>query len=175
MAEGPERITTWHRYLMEMALLSARKSSDDSMGVGCVIVGPDNEVRATGYNGLPRGVEYTPERRGRPAKYAWTEHAERNAIYNAARVGTPLLGCTAYIACTDLVRGGCVPCAECCRALIQTGIREIVEFYVGRPDSAGRPWAAALDDSLAMLDEAGVVLTLLDPQTFVPVECSGSF
>jgi dCMP deaminase len=170
MADEPERITTWHRYLMEMALLSARKSPDDSLGVGCVIVGPDHEVRTTGYNGLPRGIEYTPARRARPEKYVWVEHAERNAIYNAARVGTPLLGCTAYVACTDLVRGGCAPCADCCRALIQAGVTEIVEFYVEHPDSQGRPWAATLDASITMLRETGVKLTLIDRDSFEPVE-----
>ena len=165
-----ERITSWHHYLMEMAMLSARKSADDSLGVGCVIVGPDHEVRTTGYNGLPRGIEYTDERRQRPTKYVWTEHAERNAIYNAARVGTPLLGCTAYIACTDRVRGGYAPCSDCCRALIQAGIVEIVEFNVRAAESEGRPWAATLEASLEMMRETGVKLTLLDPDTFEPVE-----
>lgn len=170
MSENPERITTWHRYLMEMALLSARKSSDDSMGVGCVIVGPDNEVRATGYNGLPRGIEYTPERRQRPTKYAWTEHAERNAIYNAARVGTSLMGCTAYCACTDRLRGGYAPCADCCRGLIQSGITKIVEFNVDPAETEGRPWAATIGASLQMMRESGIALVLIDPETFEEVD-----
>lgn len=170
MSDEPERITSWHRYLMEMAILCARKSPDDSLGVGCVIVGPDREVRTTGYNGLPRGIEYTPERRSRPAKYTWTEHAERNAIYNAARMGTSLLGCTAYVACTDRVRGGYAPCAECCRGLIQAGVTRIVEFNVGPAETEGRPWAATLPDSLQMMREAGIDFVLLDPGTFEEVD-----
>lgn len=154
---------------MEMALLSARKSRDSSLGVGCVIVGPDHEVRATGYNGFPRGIEYNDERSQRPAKYTWTEHGERNAVYNAARVGVPLQGCTAYVACTDPARGGYVPCAQCCRALIQVGIVEVVEFNVTAAEAEGRPWAATVDVSLEMLREAGVKLTLLDPETYEPV------
>ena len=60
--------------------------------VGTVIVGPDNEVRSTGFNGLPRGVrDDLEERHSRitGAKYIWSCHAEQNAIFNAARIGVP--------------------------------------------------------------------------------------
>ena len=80
----------WNEYFMAMARLVAKKSKDPSMQVGVVIVGPDHEVRSTGFNGFARGVnENYSSRWGRPAKYKWVEHAERNAIYNAARMGTP--------------------------------------------------------------------------------------
>jgi dCMP deaminase len=59
-----------------------------------------------------------PERLERPTKYLWMEHAERNAIYNAARCGTPLEGCTLYVEI--------MPCMDCGRALVQAGIREVV-------------------------------------------------
>ena len=66
----------------------AEWSKDRSTKVGCVVIGPDREVRSMGYNGFPRGINDEIERRhARPDKY--TEHAERNAIYNAARVGVP--------------------------------------------------------------------------------------
>jgi len=52
--------------------------------IGCVIVGPNHEIRSTGYNSFPRGIrDDVPERLERPAKYLWLEHAERNAICNA--------------------------------------------------------------------------------------------
>src|SRR5437868_5461955 len=119
----------WDLHFLAMAELIAKKSKDNSMGVGCVIVGPDKEVRSTGYNGFPRHIDYTEARLQRPEKYLWTEHGERNAVYNAARVGIPLKGCTAYIACTDLERGGHAPCIDCARALLQSGIIEIVEYH----------------------------------------------
>lgn len=51
---------------------------------GAIVVGPDREIRATGYNGLVRGVnDDIPERMERPTKYDFFEHAERNAVYNA--------------------------------------------------------------------------------------------
>ena len=164
-----DKQSTWHKYFMDMAMLAANKSGDDSLGVGCVIVGPNNEVRSTGYNGLPRGLEYTPERRERPAKYAWTEHAERNAIYNAARVGVPLEGCRAYIVCTDLKRGGRTPCVDCTRALIQSGIVEIIEFDTGLAEGPGRTWVESLKVVEPMLQEAGVQITHLSPETYKPI------
>ena len=101
--------------------LSSR-SKDPNTQVSCVIAGPENNIRATGYNSLPRGVrddvEIYPERFERPEKYMWIEHAERNAIYSAARIGVPLAG--SRLICQLL------PCMDCGRAIVQTGIIEIV-------------------------------------------------
>jgi dCMP deaminase len=84
-----------------------------------VIAGPAHEIRSTGYNSLPRGIrDDVPERLERPTKYLWMEHAERNAIYNAARCGTPLEGCTLYVEI--------MPCMDCARAIVQAGIREVI-------------------------------------------------
>lgn len=154
-----EKQIEWDLHFLAMAKLIAKKSKDNSLGVGCVIVGPDKEVRSTGYNGLPRHVEYNDARRERPEKYLWTEHGERNAIYNAARVGIPLNGCSAYIACTDLERGGNAPCVDCARGLIQAGIVEIVEYNTGNPSQEkDRKWAESTVKSIEMLAEAGIVL-----------------
>ena len=101
--------------------LSSR-SKDPNTQVSCVIAGPENNIRATGYNSLPRGVrddvELYPERFERPEKYMWIEHAERNAIYSAARIGVPLAG--SRLICQLL------PCMDCGRAIIQVGIVEII-------------------------------------------------
>uniref|UniRef100_UPI0035253B42 deoxycytidylate deaminase n=1 Tax=Salmonella enterica TaxID=28901 RepID=UPI0035253B42 len=102
-------------YFINLARSVSERSKDRSTKVGCVIVGPDNEIRSTGYNSFPRGInDDAPERHARPEKYLWTEHAERNAIYAAARVGTPLKGCRAYLPW--------FPCMGCARALVQSGI-----------------------------------------------------
>lgn len=95
------------------------RSKDPNTQFSCVIVGPENNIRATGYNSLPRGIrDDVPERLERPEKYMWIEHAERNAIYSAARIGVPLAGCR-------LIAGG-LPCMDCGRAIIQVGIVEVV-------------------------------------------------
>ena len=69
-----------------MANLVAKKSKDQSTQIGAVIVGPDNEIRSTGYNSFPKGLnDDLQERQERPEKYYWIEHAERNALYNASQ------------------------------------------------------------------------------------------
>ena len=109
----------WDAYFMKMAYHVASKSKDRSIKVGCVAVGDGNSVLSTGYNGFPRGVDdENEEYHTRPAKYDWTEHAERNTVYNAARNGIRLLYSTVYS--TSL------PCADCARAFVQSGVRRLV-------------------------------------------------
>ncbi len=113
------QIPGWDEYYLNICDVVAARSKDPNTHVGCVIAGPAHEIRSTGYNSLPRGIrDDVPERLVRPTKYLWMEHAERNAIYNAARCGTPLEGCTIYIAL--------MPCMDCARAIVQAGIREVV-------------------------------------------------
>ena len=138
----------WDRRFVEMAELVATWSKDTTQ-VGCVIVGPDREVRSVGYNGLPRCVDEREERITRPEKYLWTEHAERNAIYNAALVGIPLKGCTLYCSW--------VPCMDCGRAIIQSGIGCVVGR--AKQDGDGK-WSDELRKTIGMLDEAGVEFRL---------------
>jgi dCMP deaminase len=111
---------TWHNYFMEMAHHVASRSKDPNTKVGCVVASADKVVVATGYNGIPRGVEDLPERMERPAKYLWTAHAEENAVAQAARVGARLDGGVVYVTHQ--------PCSRCARSLIQAGIRTV---YVG--------------------------------------------
>jgi dCMP deaminase len=97
----------------------ASRSKDPNTQVGCVVVGPAHEIRSTGYNSFPRGIrDDVPERLERPTKYLWIEHAERNAICNAARTGARLESCTIYV---DIM-----PCMDCARAIVQAGICEVV-------------------------------------------------
>lgn len=106
---------TWVKYFMSIALTVSKKSKDQSTQVGAIIVGPGNEIISTGFNGMPRGVnDDVPERHERPEKYFWMEHAERNAIYSAAKIGVPTKGCRMY--CTH------PPCMDCGRGIIQSGI-----------------------------------------------------
>lgn len=108
----------WTDYFLAMAHLVASKSKDPSTKVGCVVITEDKVVAATGYNGLPRGVEDKAERMERPTKYLWTSHAEENAVAQAARVGMKLKGGTAFV--THM------PCSRCARTLIQAGIERVI-------------------------------------------------
>lgn len=110
---------SWDSYFMTLAYLVAMKSKDKSTKIGAVIVGPDKEIRSTGYNSFIRCInDDVPERQERPEKYYWFEHAERNAIYNASLIGISLKNCTIY------TPG--MPCADCMRGVLQSGITEIV-------------------------------------------------
>lgn len=133
----------WDKRFMELARHIGQWSKDRSRQVGCVIVGPNNEVRATGFNGFPRGADDEISlRHDRPAKYLWTEHAERNAIYNAARIGISLDGCRMYVPW--------FPCMDCARAIVQVGIQELVAL---RPDETDPKWGADFSAALELFKE----------------------
>ena len=90
-------MTDWVERWFVIAEEFASWSKDRSTQVGCVIVGDSNQILSGGYNGFPRGVvDDIDSRHERPAKYLWTEHAERNAIYNAARHGIRLESASLY-------------------------------------------------------------------------------
>jgi len=119
-------------------------SEDRSTKTGAIIAAADGFVLSAGCNSLPLGVQDSDARRIRPAKYDWTEHAERNAIYHAAKHGIPLRGSTMYMRW--------FPCVDCARAVIQSGIIKLVcEKYEGKDDPR---WAFAA--AKTMLEEAGV-------------------
>ena len=139
---------SWDQYFLKMCKLVASKSPDPSTQCGCVIVGPDNEVRTTGYNGMPRGIESTPEREERPEKYYWYEHAECNAIFNAARAGIAMKGCTAY------VTG--IPCPSCVRAFIQSGIIQVIVPLNGHNPDHNKGWKEKYECSWKMLRSANI-------------------
>jgi dCMP deaminase len=140
---------------MDQALQIGSWSKDRSRGVGCVIVGSANQILSHGYNGFPRGVnDDVDARHERPAKYAWTEHAERNAIFNAARTGTALEGAVMYLPW--------FPCCDCARAIAQAGIATLVAL----PHSVHEPrWGGQFAVSDQILGEAGVVVRLVEGST----------
>lgn len=165
ISAGPK---SWDTYFIEMAILASSKSKDNSTKVGCVIVSSDNAVLTTGFNGFPRGVVETSEWDAldipgkpkisdrwnkRPEKYQWVEHAERNAVYNAAREGIALKGARAYLNWAP------EPCADCARALIQAGIVEIIGPNIPFGGAGNGVHYHTDKDSVSyiMLEEAGVL------------------
>ncbi len=146
----------WHDYFLNDCLHKLTMSKDPNTMVGAVIVGPDKEVRSTGFNGFPRGIADTADRlSNRELKNKLMVHAEMNAILSAARIGVPLKHCTLYLACTDAsgkVWGG-PPCTRCTVEIIQTGISTIVS----RPFKTGpSKWKDDIEFSRSLLEEAGV-------------------
>jgi dCMP deaminase len=139
----------WKEYFRNIVHQIKLKSKDEKTQIGAVIVGQDNEIVSTGYNSFPRGIsDDISERQERPEKYFWFEHAERNAIYNAARIGVSTKGTTMYLTCG-------IPCADCCRGIINAGITTIV-CEVGEAGAKGPKWEESGKRSLQMFNEAGV-------------------
>lgn len=151
MKTDQQRQLVWDNYFLDIAEVVRKKSKDPSTKCGAVIVGRDKQIVSTGFNGFPRGIdEDDPSRWERPVKYQFVEHAERNAIYNAARTGVSLAGCTVY-----LVGLGppTLPCVECAKAIIQSGIKRVCgRAYKTMPES----WADDFRFSGALLREADV-------------------
>ena len=148
---------TWDELFILQAALISQKSKDPSTKVGCVIVNDDNVILSTGFNGFPRGIDeiHNESRWKRPEKYHWVEHAERNAIFNAARVGVSLNGAKAYLNWEPK------PCADCTRALIQAGIKQVIgPERTWKGVGTGKHYS--IDYSDEMLREAGVKVTYID-------------
>lgn len=138
----------WDWRFLELARHIAGWSKDGT-GVGAVVIGPAREVRSTGYNGFPPGVDDTPpERRQRPEKYDWTAHAEENAIAFAALTGAVLQGCTLY--------STMFPCATCARLIIRAGIKRLVAPPAPAPIGVEGDWRVGCQRALQMFKEAGV-------------------
>lgn len=139
------KVISWDEYFMSVAKLSAFRSKDPNTQVGACIVNEDNKIVGVGYNGLPWGCEDTEfpwqvrEGELHETKYPYVVHAELNAILNST---TSLKGCRIYVSL--------FPCHECVKAIIQSGIREIV-FEDDKYNGTQSDMAAK-----RMLDMAGV-------------------
>ena len=111
---------SWDEYFMGIAYLSAMRSKDPSTQVGACIVDTDHKVVSIGYNGMPIGCkdDQLPwgKSEGLDSKYLYVCHAELNAILNIR--STSLKNCTIYVSL--------FPCNECAKAIIQSGIKEVV-------------------------------------------------
>ena len=147
----------WVEYFYNIANEVKNKSKDKRTQIGAVIVGKNKEIVSTGYNSFPRGInDWDEERQERPEKYYWFEHAERNAIYNAARIGVSTEGCTMYLTCG-------IPCADCARGIINAGITRI--FVMRGGGAKSQKWVDSAERSMQMFEEAGVNVQWYDIET----------
>lgn len=144
---------SWDEYFMQMAQLTAQRSTCLRRKVGAVIV-KDKHIIATGYNGAPRGLKHCVELggclreklkipSGQRHELCRALHAEQNAIIQAATLGQSIEDGTIYITHQ--------PCAICAKMIINAGLKRIV-VKEGYPD----------DLSVEILDEAGLKIVMLD-------------
>ena len=138
---------SWDEYFMEMAELTAKRSTCLRRQVGAVIV-KDKHAVATGYNGAPHGIKHCDEiggcirqqlniPSGQRHEICRALHAEQNAIIQAAKMGHSVEGGTIYITHQ--------PCAICSKMIINAGIKKII-VKEGYPD----------DLAVSILEEAGI-------------------
>lgn len=123
---------SWDEYFMGIALLSAGRSKDNNTQVGACIVSEENKILSVGYNGMPTGCdddEMPWDREGETleTKYPFVCHAELNAILN--RSTGSLQNARIYVSL--------FPCNECAKAIIQSGIKEVVYMEDKYADTDG--------------------------------------
>ncbi len=114
---------SWDNYFMGVAILSGLRSKDPNTKVGACIVNKDKRIVGIGYNGFPRGCDdnvfpWQVSEKYSESKYAYVVHAELNAILNSSQ---KLEKCSIYVSH--------FPCNECAKAIIQSGINEVVYEY----------------------------------------------
>lgn len=146
---------TWPEYYLAIAESVKLKSKDIRTQIGAVIVGSDKQIVSTGYNSFPRNiVDDNEERQVRPEKYFWMEHAERNAIYNAALNGVSTKGTSIYLTCG-------IPCSDCARGIINAGIKKV---YCKQEDTTKNRehWDEHAKRSMEMFTEADVDVIFYD-------------
>ena len=128
------------QHFLQLVEETAKLSNDPTTNVGAIILTLDLQViKACNHSiGL-----YEVNRFKRPEKYKYFEHAERNAIYKAAKYGKSTLDGTMYT--------HNIPCIECARAIIQSGITTVVcyEGYSGR-------WAESQNQAEELLNECNI-------------------
>lgn len=138
----------WNERFLSLTNQIASWSKDRSTKVAAVIVTTDNRILSFGYNGFPSGSDDSvAKRHERPLKYMWTEHAERNAIYNAVRNGININGSIMYLMW--------FPCTDCARAIIQSGINKLI---CKKPDFDDERWGEQFRISLEMLTECNIII-----------------
>ena len=143
---------SWDEYFMGVALLASQRSKDPSTQVGACIIDADKRILSTGYNGFPKGCSddefpWNRDENIGETKYQYVVHAELNAILNAS--GKKLAGSTLYV--------GLFPCNECAKAIIQSGIKEIIYLSDKYHDTS------SMTASRKMLDAAGINYRQIKP------------
>ena len=137
------------KYLQLVEFQAELFSKDPSTKVAALVLDNNQNIRSTGFNGLPRGFEETTERWSKPTKYDYVVHAEANAICSAARNGATLAGCTLF--------STLFPCNECAKLIIQAGIAKIVT----RKPEENSSWLSSFEKSREMFDECSVEIVYI--------------
>jgi dCMP deaminase len=138
----------WDLRFLQLAATVATWSRDPSTKVGAVLVRGDKTIASLGFNGFPRHIHDDPALYAdRQAKYSYVVHAELNAILTAAEKPGG----------TSLYVDPFPPCAECTKAIIQSGICQIVSWELPGGEK-GERWKDSFALSESMLKQANIPL-----------------
>lgn len=144
-------LDNWGKKFIDVCKLTASWSKDRSKKVGAIIVDEDNRILSTGYNGFPIGCNDDDETRHvKPKKNSFVVHAETNAIYSCAKSGIKTKNCIMYLTW--------YPCCDCCKAIIQSGIKKIVCY---EPDWNDDSWGQSFMYTKEMLSEANIQVVFI--------------
>jgi dCMP deaminase len=118
---GRKDYISYDEMFMVQAAVASYRSKDPNTQNGCIIINSENRIVSMGYNGFPEGCSDDIFPWTSSEKYPYSEHSERNAIYNACCMGRSLKDCSLYLFSSR----GYYPCSDCARAIIQVGIKSI--------------------------------------------------
>ena len=148
----------WHKRFLKLAEHISTWPKDPSSKIGAVIVDKNRRIISTGYNGFAVGVDDSTERlENREIKYKIVLHAEENAIQFSKQ---NLEGCSLYVS-------GLPPCAHCASLIIQSGIKNVYAWNKEIPER----WKESVELTQKIFEEAGVLLTYIDPDEQSFGEC----
>lgn len=134
-----------YKHYLRAAYQLALQSPDPSTQNAAFVFNANDGLVGEGVNEFTRGMPVTADLLERPKKYSYIEHAERNAIYDVfSRLykGSPYTMVCPWASCAD-----------CARAIVQSGIRTLVRHC--RDDETGR-WGGSIEDGDIILTEGGV-------------------
>ncbi|MBP3799767.1 MAG: dCMP deaminase family protein [Bacilli bacterium] len=165
MSGKREEYLSWDEYFMSLAILSSGRSKDPNTQVGACIVDDNNHILSMGYNGAPIGFDddkFSWAREGKTldTKYPYVCHAELNAILNYRGSRHDFIGSRIYV---DLF-----PCNECAKAIIQSGISEVIYLSDKYNGTDGNIAAKK------MFDECGVIYKKLELNTKINIDLGNS-
>ena len=149
MAGQRKDYISWDEYFMGVSMLSGMRSKDPNTQVGACIVGKDHRILSMGYNGFPNGCSddlfpWAREGAVLETKYSFVAHSELNAILNYRGNTQDLQGAKIYVRF--------FPCNECAKAIIQSGIREVIYSHSYDYDNH----SDEMEASIRMFEKCGV-------------------
>jgi len=136
---------------MPAAFAAGTASPNRIRQVGAVLVTRDG-TQITACNTFPAGVRDLDERHAGDGRFVWMEHAERHAIFAAARGGLATAG--------GHLTTSFFPCIDCARAIVDSGIACL---DTPAPAFADPVWGPSFERSQIILQEGGVEIRVVDP------------